>query len=391
MKNLFILVLFFLAACSKSIDRPAITPTTSSTTTQHPNEIQSCKFGLTEFNLVKRPTVINDEASRGRTIKITSGVPAGGSVILLDFDGYTVSNTNWNWAGDIIVTPANLTTAQMDEIVQRVTNDYSLFNVTVTTDEAVYNAANPYKRMRVVVTESWEWYGQCGGVSYVGSFTWGNNTPCFVFSSLLNYNSKYISEAASHEAGHTFGLYHQSLYDANGVKLSEYNRGQGSGEIGWAPIMGVGYYENLTTWHNGQNSLGATTYQDDVSTISNMVGKKSDDYSNTISGAAALTTTLSGNINNSADVDFFSINISTTKTISLMPVNFGPNDAGANLDLVLKVYDSQGKLVSTVDDPNLLSATTSLAPGKYYLSVSTVANPYATVYGMLGNYSISLL
>ncbi len=47
------------------------------------------------------------------------------------------------------------------------------------------------------------------------------------------------------------GLQHQSTYDSNCVKTAEYSPGQGSGEIGWAPIMGDGYYENLTTWHIG--------------------------------------------------------------------------------------------------------------------------------------------
>ena len=55
MKNLFIIALFFLAACSKSVDRPA-----EPSAVAHPKDIQTCKFGLTEFNLVKRPAVFND-------------------------------------------------------------------------------------------------------------------------------------------------------------------------------------------------------------------------------------------------------------------------------------------------------------------------------------------
>jgi hypothetical protein len=75
-------------------------------------------------------------------------------------------------------------------------------------------------------------------VSYVGSFTWGDDTPGWVFSGLLNNNIKYIAEAVSHEAGHTLGLQHQSNYDAECTKTSEYGQGQGTGEISWAPIMG---------------------------------------------------------------------------------------------------------------------------------------------------------
>ncbi|MDP9230541.1 MAG: hypothetical protein M3O67_07705, partial [Bacteroidota bacterium] len=237
MKYLLIIALFCLAACSKSIDKQAdFTTPTENKDLKHP---ESCDFGITQFNMVKRPMVNDATANRGKPIKLTSGgggtSSTGGSVILLDFDGYVVKNTSWNYNGDINCAPANLTVAQIEEIFKRVSNDYSPFNITITTDEAVYTAANIYKRMRVVLTESWEWYGQAGGVAYTNSFTWGDNTPCFIFSSLLNYNTKFISEAASHEAGHTLGLRHQASYDASGVKLSDYNYGQGSGEMGWAP------------------------------------------------------------------------------------------------------------------------------------------------------------
>jgi len=389
MKNLLIISLLCLAACTKSIDRPA-----NPEAATHTREIQTCNFGITQFNTAKRPAVINEDAARGlKPVKGSTGTPAHAytPVILLDFDGYTVKGTSWNFSGDIVAAPANLTTGQMDEIIKRVTNDYSVFNITVTTDEAVYNAANVYKRMRVILTESWEWYGQSGGVSYVNSFTWGDNTPCFVFSSLLNYNTKYIAEAASHESGHTLGLFHQALYDANGVKTSEYNPGLGSGEISWAPIMGVSYYKNLTLWHNGSNSYGATSYQNDVDIITNVVGVKSDDNSNTFSGATPLTSSLDGIINNSTDIDFFSIDISSAKTISLVPFNLGVNNAGANLDLVLNIYDSQGILISVVDNSDVLSKTTVLNAGKYYLSASTIANQNATKFGMLGYYNISVL
>ena len=127
------------------------------------------------------------------------------NVILLDFNGQYVANTMWNVNGPISCAPANLTSEETTLILQRVVTDFTPFNITVTTDEAVFSAANPAKRMRVVITESWEWYGQAGGVSYINSFTWGDNSPCFVFSSLLGYSVKKIAEACSHEAGHTTG------------------------------------------------------------------------------------------------------------------------------------------------------------------------------------------
>ena len=244
--------------------------------------------------------------------------------------------------------------------------------------------------MRVVVTESWEWFGQAGGTAYLNSFTWGNNTPCFVFSSLLAYSTKKIAEACSHEAGHTLGLRHQSTYDANGVKISDYNWGQGSGQIGWAPIMGAAYNQNLSLWHYGPNSISATTMQNDLAIISNVVGYRSDDYSNSSSGAGSISTSAEGIINSSSDLDFFSLNLNKTKIISLVPANVGENNDGANLDLELKIYNNQGVLQSTVNDPAILNAGTSLSSGNYYLSVGSTGNQYTSNYGMLSKYKINV-
>ena len=391
MKNLLIIlsVSACLFACSKSVDLQ------QENTNNSPKDRQSCNFGLTQFNLVQRATVA-DEFSNRKPIQSSNG--GGGtlqtgasSVILLDFDGQLVSGTSWNSNGSINCMPANLSTTNVQEIVDRVGNDFSPFNVIVTTDESVYNAASANKRTRVIITETYEWYGQAGGVSFVGSFTWGDNTPCFVFSLLLKYNIKFIAEAVSHEAGHTLGLYHQATYDATGIKTSDYNYGQGSGETGWAPIMGVGYYQNTTLWHNGANSYGCTSFQNDVAIITNVIGgTKADDYSNTTTNATQLTGLLNGLITNSSDVDFFYVDNSTTKTISLAPFSTGVNNTGANLDLVLKIYSSTGSLISVVDSPGALNIVTTLNPGKYYLSVTTTANQFAGTYGMLGLYNISL-
>ena len=349
--------------------------------------------------MAKRPG-INLESGKGKPGTGGGGGTTGGgggtttqtpsSVIYLDFDGQYVANTMWNVNGPINAAPANLTTEEVNLIFQRVAADFSPFNVTVTTDEAVYNAGNYLKRTRVVVTESWEWFGQAGGVSYLNSFTWGDNTPCFVFSSLLGYNVKKIAEACSHETGHTLGLRHQSLYDANGVKIDEYNWGQGSGEIGWAPIMGASYNENLSLWHNGPNSLGATYLQDDVAKIAAVVGFVNDEYSNATTNATSLSGSKTGLINSSTDVDFFSVNNQQTKTLSLTPVNVGVNNDGSNLDLILKIYNNQGTLISSINDPMILNAGVSLSPGSYYISAGTTDNQFASKYGMLSKYIISV-
>lgn len=382
---LAIAAVLLLASCSKKdINDP--------TTSNEENTLESCSFGITQFNLSKRETVVEALGRKPLNISFTGANTnaTSSNVIYLDFDGQNVTGTNWNVAGAINCTPANLSSADIDLVFQRVAADFAPFNITVTTNEAVYNSANTKKRMRVVVTETWQPFGQAGGVSYIGSFTWGNNTPCFVFSSLLGYNTKKIAEACSHEAGHTLGLRHQSSYNENGIKISEYNWGQGSGEIGWAPIMGGSYNQNLSLWHYGPSNISATTMQDDIARIANVVGFIPDEYSNTITGAAALSTTRAGIINNKTDIDFFSVNLASSKTVSLVPANVGPGNNGGNLDLVLNIYNSQGSLISTINDPVILNAGITLSPGSYNLSASTTDNQFTTKYGMLSKYNISL-
>ena len=184
---------------------------------------------------------------------VLSSHPASSAVLLLDFDGTIVEGTSWNGSGPIACAGSNLTPSQIRDVFNRVAEDYRPFTINVTTDSSVFLAAPSNKRTRVILTTSSSWYGSAGGVAYINSYSWGDNTPCFVFTALLGYNTKSIAEATSHELGHTLGLRHQSSYDAFCNKVSEYNSGNGSGEIGWAPIMGVSYYRNMTLWNYGAN------------------------------------------------------------------------------------------------------------------------------------------
>jgi hypothetical protein len=310
----------------------------------------------------------------------TTYQPAPNSVILLDFDGHYVTNAYWNGGAPISARYSGMNSSEIQATIARVQEDYSPFNVTVTNDESVYNAADPTRRVRVIITESWEWYGQAGGVAYLGSFTWGNETPAWVFSSLLSYNGKYVGEAAAHEAGHTLGLYHQAKYEG-GVKTTDYHSGSGTGETSWAPIMGVGYYTNLTIWHNGMNSNGQN--QDDLGIITQTLPFKGDDFGNSTSSAAPLGTSMSGLINVTNDVDVFYYD-GAINNIALR--------SNGNVDLQYTIYNGSGQAVATGNDVDLLgtSASVYLPYGRYYVAVTSVANSNTSTYGMLGTYSVSV-
>lgn len=191
------------------------------------------------------------------------------NVVLVTFEGYDVSGTNYNAYSDTLhFLPSGLTSVQKREIMNTIARHYTdTFKVLLTTYEPTYYRCDPANRMRVVITGTTD-FVQAGGVSYTNSFSWGNDTPCAVFSTLLHYNTKWIGEAASHEIGHTMGLRHQALYDANCVKISDYNPGSG----GRAPIMGVSYYQPVGDWWVGPNPYGCANVQDDKAILNCAVG-----------------------------------------------------------------------------------------------------------------------
>ena len=332
-------------------------------------------------------------------VPIYSSYPSASAVLFLDFDGHTVTNTSWNYAGPIYCAASGLNTTQITTVFNRMAEDYRPFNVNVTTDSTRYLAAPAAMRMRIILTTTWEWYGQAGGVAFVGSFTWGDNTPCFVFTSLLNYNVKNISEAASHEAGHTLSLYHQSVYDANCNLTSQYNYGQGSGEIGWAPIMGVGYYQNLTLWHNGPNPYGCTSYQNELTvlTTANGFSYRNDDHNSAFNQATHVNFdnnvfNASGVVERNTDADMFRFTQPANGRfqLSAVPYNVGTGNAGSDLDMQVTLYNSSQVQLNVYNPGTLLSSIidTTLNSGNYYLKVEGRGNVYAPNYASLGSYSL---
>jgi len=377
MKKAPIVLLAFLCACTKNFDLPLQKADSRS------DKLESCTFGISQFNHSLRQANVNTRKPTGNT-----SINAGGSVIFLDFDGHFVSNTAWNWNGDFNCDGANLSTEEMQKIFDRVSDDFRPFNVSITADESIYRSANPMKRIRVVITETWQWYGQTGGVSILNSFTSGDETPCFVFSSLLGYSEKKIAEAVSHEVGHTLGLAHQAFFDATCNLLTEYHSGNGAGEISWAPIMGNAYSRNITTWHNGTVASGCNATQDEIAMIAAVLGFVADDHSNTSNASTSFFQSEEGVINTSGDIDFFNISILNTTTLKAIPFNVGQN-TGANLHLLMKIYSGRS-LIATLTNPDRLDIETILTPGKYTISVETVQNAFTTRYGMLGKYTLLL-
>ena len=336
----------------------------------------------------------------GAQVPVLNSHPSSRAVLFLDFDGHTVNGTAWNYAGPIACGGSGLNPAQIQEVFKRVAEDFAPFDLNVTTDSTKFISAPADKRMRAILTITSSWYGSAGGVAFVGSFNWGDDTPCFIFSALHQYRVKDIAEATSHEAGHTLGLFHQAKYDATCAKLTDYDSGVGSGEIGWAPIMGVGYSKNFTVWHNGANSFGCDSYQSDLEIITSGVngfGYRTDDHSNnfdtpTIPTFANNQFAVEGVVEKNTDEDLFRFIMPGSGQFQLnaIPNNVGTGNLGSDLDMQVSLYSESKTLLSVYNPGTLLSSLidTFLTPGSYYLQIEGRGNAYASDYASLGSYSL---
>lgn len=330
-------------------------------------------------------------------------------VILLDFDGEVVSGSFWNSGNPINALPSTMSVSEITLTFKRIAEDFRPFDVNVTTDVTRFNNAQPNSRVRVIFTPTSAWFGAAGGVAFLDCFNWGGTpgTPCWVFDSYLG-NNKTDAEAGSHEIGHTLGLYHQSTYSnpPSCVKTDEYNPGTGTGVIGWAPIMGVGYYQNVTTWFNGTSSAGCTIMQLDHGstwpgiTSSGFLNFLPDDIGNTFATGKILnlnTTSVldSGIITTPSDVDVFRFTLCNTRYVSIAVKPWALDTItyeGANLDIGFELYDASNTLLLSATPANSLQtlAAATLTAGTYYFKIDGLGSVNYSDYGSLGKYFVEV-
>lgn len=328
-----------------------------------------------------------------------SSLPTASATIYLDFNGENINCAFWNSGNPFTCAPADMTDDQIIEVFNRVAEDYRPFNINITTDESKFLGAPLSKRIRVVVTPTSSWFGGAGGVSFIGSFKWGDDTPAFVFSDRLGNRSKMVAECCSHESGHTVGLSHQSKYDGSCTLTSTYNDGTGTGETSWAPIMGNSYYRNMSGWNDGPTPYGCANKQDNLSIITSQNGftfridDHSDDIKNTPTNFSISSTDVRGIITTSNDRDAFKFTLIQNSIIHIdvKPFSVDANLQGANLDVKVQLYDASSNLIRTYDAMNTMAAVidTILNTGDFYLVVGGAGNSNIDNYGSLGSYTIS--
>ena len=344
------------------------------------------------------------------TLPVLNSLPGAPVTLTLKFDGYTDDSPDWiafrNSGSGPIVTPAfdldgDATTfndeerRQIEEIWYRVAEDFSPFNINVTT--IAPDSLDDFEDALVVIGGNGSWAPPAGGWGILNGFSTGGSNVSYVFSELF-FNPHQITSAASHEAGHTFGLNHQSVYDGAGNKVEEYNPGDPIS----GPIMGVGYSTTRDTWWLGTSTVSSTTIQDDMAALTKPANltlvHRTDDFGSTIAAASRLDVTspsvaVSGVLDRNDDADVFRFETNSG------PISFAVNGLdvnriyntqgltpGTNADLILRLYDANGLLIAEDNPTDSFSASLSVtvSAGSYFVEVTSTDD-----YGTIGEYDLT--
>ncbi len=350
-----------------------------------------------------------------------ASLPGAEKTIYLDFDGHVTTGTSWNsnYNVDTIVSPPYDISGDPDtwsatelSYVRRawalVSEDFAPWNVNVTTIEPSVEdlrrsgAGDTRWGARVVFTEDTFANCGCGGHAFIGAFDDVQDEPTFVYNS----GFKGLSEAATHEVGHMLGLAHDGLTTGT----TYYSGHQGSGQVGWAPIMGVAYNRPLGQWsfqeYSGANNNGSDANygrgRDDIGIISSLTngnnfGLRTDQHGG-VGDPTAITganPSIDGIIETRTDVDAFSF----TTSGGQVTFNATGDAESSNLDIELTLRNSFGGVVAQ-DNPGAslnASLSTTVPAGTYTIAIDGVGigNPGANPpngysdYGSIGQYNLS--
>ncbi|GBF92242.1 hypothetical protein Rsub_05325 [Raphidocelis subcapitata] len=294
--------------------------------------------------------------------------PGAPKKILLDFDGYKVRRTVWNFAYSskrINVPPYSLDDSpefspeELGAVIaiwRAVAEDYSPWDVDVTTEDD----GSPLTGVgvRAAIGGSYDSVlgpaaSPAGGVAYVNTFGQDYFGPALIFAAALNGGSpRDVASVVSHEVGHTLGLSH----DGHTPSKQEYYGGHGI----WAPIMGSAFGREVVQWSKGEYA-GASNAQDDLALISRHLARLPDDHGDAPASATPLPPAAPGGggaapdgrarsgaagaIGRSGEEDWFSFEAGAGPAevgVLLVPNatigGFNPVFVRANADMRLRVF-----------------------------------------------------
>ena len=267
------------------------------------------------------------------------------------------------------------------ETWQIVAASFSMFDLNVTTDWNVYNAAAPSRR------GGGTFYRESGRSSC--HFAFGTSTFCTMYK---ESSAKGQGLIAAHEYGHLFHLKHDSGYGG------EYSNGHSAYQ--WVPMManiwtGISWNQGLFQWTRGEYA-GAYNIQDHFQTMTGFMPFESDDISGTKSlvvgsGGSVSAAYNKGQIERNTDSDSFSFTITKAGYANL---NIDRTEYLGMLDVQAYIRNSSGQVVAQSNNSVNRSASFNeyLQPGNYTLEITggaeaSPSNGFSK-YSSLGHYAI---
>ncbi len=337
----------------------------------------------------EKPVKVNTSKQKKTRVNIPEleSMPGAVGVLYIDFDGENVSGGPW---GTVNGQATDYTEEQIEKAWYIMAEDFTPYNINVTTIRSVYDGASTNSRQMVIFNET---FPPQGGVAQFSTFNTGN-VPCWVNTTGIIDSVWLAANVGSHESGHTLGLMH------DGDATNQYWLGHGDYNV----IMGR-CDRTIVQWNQGEYQ-GANNTEDDISIIeaNNNVGFRADDHGNDTASSSGLSFNSSsgevmeddnfGIIETRTDKDYFEF----TATAGTIDLNFRPADRflqSPNLDIQVRLLDASGNEIA-VSSPGVMTATINetVPAGIYYIEIDGVGfgdpltNGYSD-YGSLGQYFIS--